>query len=214
MTRSNLGRDWRWSQFKGSAECIALNKRDLQHLELALSYTPKRGVAVQAGGNLGIFPKALAGQFQAVYSFEADPNLFRIAIHNAPEPNIVWFNAALGFERKMVRMVNERLVKKNKPPHEGVTHVGGPGIIPTMRVDDLDLPVIDLLYLDIEGQEFAALKGAEMSILLRRPVIVVEINQTCEAYGILPDTVRASIIGMGYRKAETIRSDEIFVPQE
>lgn len=169
---------------------------------------------MQAGGNLGIFPKALAQQFAAVYTFEPDPALFKTMIGNAPEPNIVRFQAALGHERKLVRMVTERVYKVHMPPHEGVTHVEPEGIIPTLRVDDLNLPHIDLIYLDIEGQEFHALKGAEMSILLRRPVVAIEINQTCAHYGINPDTIRALVIGFGYRLAETIRSDEIYVPVE
>lgn len=183
-------------------------------MERALSYTTARKAAVQAGGNLGIFAKALAPLFGAVYTFEPDPALFKIMMSNAPEPNIVRFQAALGYDRKLIRTVMERLYKVQMPPHEGVTHVEPDGIIPTLRIDDLELPHVDLIYLDIEGQEFHALKGAEMSILLRRPVVAIEINQTCTHYGIDPDAIRAMVIGFGYKLAETIRNDEIYVPVE
>jgi FkbM family methyltransferase len=179
-----------------------------------LKHTRGRDAVVQAGGNLGVFPKALSEQFKAVYTFEPDPKLFRWMTENAPEDNIVRFQAALGHTRQLVGTVMERRYKEHLPPHEGVTHVVEKGIIPQLRIDDLDLPICDLIYLDVEGREFHALRGAEVTILLRRPVIVVEVNQCCTFYGVEPEAMRAFLIGLGYRRVddEDMRSDELYVP--
>ena len=59
-----LDHGWQWSRFQGSAEALKLNRRDLDSFALVLAIVPGRTAAVQAGGNLGVFPKALARVFQ------------------------------------------------------------------------------------------------------------------------------------------------------
>jgi hypothetical protein len=51
-----------------------------------------------------------------------------------------------------------------------------------MTVDELALPSLDLLVLDIEGYETAALRGAADSILQFKPVVMFE-DKHSERYG-------------------------------
>jgi FkbM family methyltransferase len=181
---------------------------------MACSLTKHQRVAVQAGGNLGIFAIRLAEYFEAVYTFEPDPVLFSNLCHNVGQaPNIVKLQAAIGSKHELVRTSPKR--RDGKPSmHEGVTHVAGPGILPTIRLDDLELPVCDLIYLDVEGWEFHAIAGALDTIKRCRPVIGVEINHNLTLCGYTPDDLRTIIATQGYRHELTIRSDEIFVPVE
>jgi len=205
--------NWRWADFRGSDSALKWNRRDLPALDELMQMAPRRRVAVQAGGNLGIFAKYLARTFDAVYTFEPAPALFPLLVHNAPEPNIVRFQAALGCQREGVRMAQVR--RDNKPDaHEGITHVAGPGMIPTLRLDDLALPVCDLLALDLEGWELYALQGAVETIRRTRPVISCEINKSLGFVGLQPDQVYEVLRRLDYRFVAKRESDEFWLPTE
>jgi FkbM family methyltransferase len=213
VTKMQLYRhQWRWSEMKGSAACLKWSFRDLQNLERTLGFVKGRSVAVQAGGNLGLFPKRLAESFAFVLSFEPDPQLFEWAKHNAPEPNIKFVRAAIGNSRESVSLSQKRRDTSGRPTHEGLTHVCGRGDIRQVMIDDYDLKACDLIYLDIEGYELNALKGGIKTIQKFRPVIAVEINRNINYYGTKPDELRSWIIGLGYRFVFSMNSDEVFVP--
>lgn len=202
-----------WHGFAGSPEGLKWNRRDLPNLDAVVARVPQKRVAVQAGGNLGIFPKRLAETFDVVYTFEPSATLFPLMCRNAPEPNIIRFQAALGYYRKLVSTSQVRRDGKGNP-HEGITHVSGDGPIPTMRIDDLQLPVCDLIQLDLEGFELYALTGAFETLARCRPVLCVEINKSLGFMGITQDDVRKRIADAGYRFVERRQSDEVFVPME
>lgn len=204
---------YNWHAFAGSPQGLKWNRRDLPNLDAVVARVPRRRVALQAGGCLGIFAKRLAESFGTVYCFEPSPALFPLMCRNAPEPNIIRFQAALGYHRQFVSTSQER--RDGKPdPHEGITHVSGAGPIPTMRVDDLALPVCDLLQLDLEGFELYALQGAVDTLARCRPVLCIEINKSVGFLGIEQDTVRRFVVEAGYRFVERLQSDEVFAPQE
>src|SRR5687768_6784500 len=136
-----------WHAMAGSQEALRWNLRDLSTVDAVLTRVPGRTACVQAGGNLGAFGKYLARQFQRVYVFEPDASLFPKMVANAPEQNIVRFQAALGEAPGLVGTACERRDRSGKPVHEGLTHVVPGGIIPTLRLDDLALQVLDLLQL-------------------------------------------------------------------
>jgi FkbM family methyltransferase len=206
---------WHWDQFQGSAEMLRYMRRDVGYLKAAVNRCRAHHVAVQAGGALGIFPKYLSQRFKAVYTFEPDPENFLSLCHNAPEANIVKFQAALGYHRELVHISHARQGRKPGNAHEGIRHVKGPGPIPTLRIDDLHLPVCDLIYLDVEGHELFALRGAAQTIMRCRPFIAVEINEMITYVGESEATLRAQLTGFEYREQTKIgSSDHLFVPQE
>lgn len=204
--------NWDWSKFEGSELCLKWSRVDLGNLEEALARTSRRRVAVQAGGNLGIFPKRLAADFEAVYTFEPDSSLFAKMVRNAPEPNIVKFQAALSDKRAYVSTLCQR--RDGRPArHEGVTHVVDQGIIPTMTIDELQLPACDLIYLDVEGYELNALNGAWGTIRRYKPVVVIEINSCIEVMGISRELMLTVMRTAQYDLTRTVRSDHIFLPR-
>lgn len=203
-----------WSSFKGSAAGLKWMRRDLPDLDRTIARVPQKRVAVQAGANLGIYPKRLAHAFETVYAFEVAPDLFPLLYANAPEPNIYRYQAALGYERNMVGTSRTRRDGKANELHEGITHVSGTGSTPTLRLDDFNLPICDLIALDVEGYEYFALQGAVETIARCRPVLSVEINKNAQYFGIDRDQVRDFITEMGYRFIERVHADEVFEPVE
>lgn len=205
-------RNWDWTKFEGSEACLKWARRDLEALAQALHLVPRRRTCIQAGGNLGIFPKRLAMEFELVYAFEPDPALFEIMGRNAPEPNIIKIQAALGADNEPVRMECSRRDKSGRAVHEGLTHVAGPGNVPCLRVDDFKMSVCDLIYLDVEGWELFALQGAAETLRRCRPVIGVEINRNIGFAGHTAKELRRYIKSFGYVHRLTMHSDEIYVP--
>ena len=204
---------WDWSKFEGGAEALKWNRKELSSIDEVMRYVNGCAVVVQAGGNLGIFPKRLAELFHVVYTFEPDQELFVKMTKNAPEANIIRFQAALGSKRELIGTSRVRRDGKTNI-HEGITHVSGPGVVPTLLIDDLNLPACDLVYLDLEGYEPYALMGAEQTLRRCRPVLAVEINKSAGFMGFTKDSVRRMITSMGYEFKIKIRSDEVFVPVE
>jgi FkbM family methyltransferase len=204
--------NWPWDRFVGSPACLKWSFRDLQNLDAAMQLTPNRRCVVQAGGNLGIFPKRLAEEFARVITFEPDRALYSKLKVNAWESNVEAIRAALGCERTPVSMSGRRRDASGRPTHEGLTHVAGSGAIPQVRLDDMKLAHCDLLYLDIEGYELYALMGAERTIERCRPVIGVEINRNIEFYGHTAGQLRSWIISKNYKLSFALNSDEVYVP--
>lgn len=207
---------WDWPKFVGSREGLKWGRKDLGNIDAAMVRTVGRTAVVQAGGNLGIFPKYLAAMFATVYTFEPEPELFEMMCHNAPERNIVKMQAALGFERQLVGISRVRRQNDGGTSHEGIAHVDGVGTIPTLQIDDLGLTACDLICLDIEGYELYALRGAANTIARFRPVILCEINKSLNHMKLISsEDVRSQMVDVhGYAFVEKIRSDELFVPKE
>lgn len=194
----------------GSAAALKWGTRELRSLDVVLELVKGRTAVVQAGGNLGLFPRKLAKMFQTVYTFEPAPDLFRMMLQNAPAHNIVAFQAALGAKRGLVGVSRER--RDGKPDaHEGITHTVAGGSIPSLLIDDLGLPVLDLLYLDIEGDELPALMGAANTIRRCHPVIAVEVNKNLKYVGVTEAQIEAFFDMHGYAHALSVGSDRAYV---
>lgn len=204
-----------WSTMLGSPEGLKWNRKEIPVLDEMLGSVPGRTVVVQAGGNLGAFPKHLSSQFETVYTFEPEPELFELMSRNAPERNVVKFQAALGCERQLVTMSRERRQKDGGVAHEGVAHVSGSGNIPTLMIDDLGLRACDLIYLDLEGYELYALRGSLHTLQMCRPVVVCEVNKSLEHMGgITAADVHSFMRLYDYEFVKRVRSDELFIPRE
>jgi FkbM family methyltransferase len=66
--------------------------------------------------------------------------------------------------------------------------------VPVVRIDDLGLPGLTLLKLDIEGGERAALAGARRTIKQFQPILYVEADREEQRPGLIQD-----LRGMGYQ---------------
>lgn len=153
---------------------------------------------VQAGGCQGVYPRLLSKRFKHVYTFEPDPLNFHVLVNNCQFDNIHKFNAALGESHEFVRIDREGSMT-NVGMHR--TAPDEQGWIPTLRIDDLNLPSCGLIALDMESAEFPTLKGATETIQRFHPVITCEMPK---------DEIRQWLTGHGYREIAQSVSDTVF----
>lgn len=201
-------RDLLWPAY--DHECASVVFNEQRKLATVTDLCKRRDVVVQAGGNCGVFPLALSKMFADVYTFEPDPtNFTALAVNTANVPNIVKMQAALGEKPQLVGMVADE--RENC----GALRVNFKGSIPTVRIDDLGLAECDLIYLDIEGRELSALRGAAATIRNKKPVIAIEDKGLSSKYG-----VQKGAVGLwlretfGYRVHSNLARDVVFVPGE
>lgn len=126
-----------------------------------------KGIAVQAGGHVGLYARQLAKYFSFVYTFEPVVETFCALKRNVERvPNIIADRKALGETQGFVN------VQPRAGGKSAVSEIGDH--VELITIDSLALPRCDLIYLDIEGYELSALAGARATIALRRPTIVLE----------------------------------------
>lgn len=195
--------DW-WPA--SDAECRPAVTGHVQDVDIAIELCRHSRVAVQAGGNCGIWPRHLAKRFDVVYTFEPDADNFMCLSLNAPAPNIIKMQAALGNRRTPVSLL--------VTPHNVGAHrvLESEGSIPQIRIDDLNLPACDFIQLDIEGFEYFALRGAMKTIAKFRPVIMLEDKRHHEKYGVPRAKIEDLFKVINYRVCEKVSRDIILLP--
>lgn len=172
-------------------------------LELYYPFVQSFDVAVQAGGNVGIFPAKMAERFKFVYTFEPDAINFNCLCRNAPLENIIKLQAALGEKHGLVGI-------QKVPQNVGANYVSGAGNVPTLKIDDLNLNTCDMLMLDVEGMELAALKGALGTIMAFHPCIVVEEKDLGNRYGYPHGAIAEFLASIGYREVHRKHRDVVY----
>ena len=182
--------------------------RDLDRLGLVAGQCKHRRIVVQAGGNWGAWPVRLSATFETVYTFEPEPvNFDCLAANTAGRRNVVRLQAALGARHGCVGIATTA-------GKSGTAHVDGQGVVPVLRVDDLELAVCDALLLDVEGYEIAALEGARETIDRCRPVLLVEDKGWSERYN---SGGRGSTVAyaqeLRYKVALSLGKDFLMVPR-
>lgn len=171
-----LKRDWIWPAADTKCRKVIFDWA----ADLAEAYKHCKGFlcAVQAGGNLGVWPWLMAKKFGEVITFEPDPICFPLMVKNVGHiENIEMHRTALGAERGTCAM------HYFEPNNLGAQCVTGGDEIDVVTIDSLMLQVCDLIYLDIEGSELNALRGAQHTIASHHPVIVVEDKGLSVRYG-------------------------------
>lgn len=186
--------DTQWSPLSGQSYQILYD---------VLDHTPKRGVVVQAGGNVGVLAMALAKHFDKVYTFEPDDDNFRCLVYNVTAKNVVKTQVALGEAQGRAGM-------NVFPANCGSHAIEGAGDTLIETVDSLNLDSCDLIILDVEGYEFFALKGAAQTIKRCRPTIAIEDKGLSQRYGIAKgESPRWLIDNFGYRIVREDKRDVI-----
>lgn len=185
--------------------------QDSQRVGEVMAFCRSFHLAVQAGGNVGVYPLALAQRFSQVLTWEPSPENFECLRRNTMiGGRILAFNAALGDNHFPVSLELPESVNC------GTYRVRPPGevSVPVMMLDDLHLDRCDLIWLDVEGYELRALRGAERTIARHKPVIAVEVKDHCRRYGYSEADLCGWILAQGYTYAALVKDDRVFVPRE
>lgn len=186
-------------------ECAAVIWKSLDDLDGVLSLCPGRTLAVQAGGNCGVWARHLAALFGRVVTFEPDPLNFACLVMNTVQMPVTAYPAALGEGHGWCDL-------ERKTNNAGAHQVTEGSLFPVMALDVLRLPACDLLYLDIEGSEPAALRGAMETIRAYRPVIAFEEKGLSERLGDPLGAAEDLLMEEGYQVVARPGRDVVMVP--
>jgi FkbM family methyltransferase len=162
-----------------------------------------RRQCVQAGGNCGVFPKALAAHYAEVYTFEPEAENFACLQANNMPANVRAFEAALGDSTQPIALYRT-------PANAGAHYVMCKGTIPQMRVDDLGLDACDLIALDVEGYELPALRGAVETIRRCKPTLVAEAKGHGARFGYSDAALERWVTALGYVRVAIIGRDRVW----
>lgn len=161
----------------------------------------QRRTCIQAGGNVGIYPAILARHFDRVLTLEPEAENFACLVANTWQlDNVYQVRGFLG------SMVGQHELIRGK--YSGGHHIGWNGPVPTYKIDNFDLTDVDAIFLDVEGYEYEALKGARMTLEMHKPLLMLEENKKLlgfgRNYGDLLELVRPLGYELSYREGEDI----------
>jgi len=217
------GERWLWP--KDDVKLAQVNDwvGDLNSVLLAMTVRDRMcGVAIQAGGACGVWPKKLAANFDVVYTFEPNPVNFWCLVANCGTEagTIKWVQAALGENFGSVDTVLPPSEKGNAGAYYTMDHAPGIGesTCPRVTIDSLELWRCDLICLDVEGREVEALRGANQTIKMYKPFIMIEEKPLPQmGHGMpVPHTAGAAREWMevmhGYTVVDRVHKDVIMAP--
>ena len=176
-----------------------------EQLEAVLPHVPRRELVIQAGGRVGVWPRALASAFKGVLTFEPDPGNFECLLANTLKfDNVVAFEAALGPRRRYAYLTPSTL--SSGEHYIAIEHANGCGmkrvametIDTIMRVDGRQVGAI---MLDVEGYERHVLEGARETLTADKPTLVLEENRLCHRYGFHRGDLARWLKPLGYEYA-------------
>ena len=163
-------------------------------------------VAFDIGANVGyhtLMLATLAGSEGACYAFEPNSENCRLIL--------------LGSERNNIANIRLMPIALSDEPGWAYfsMHIGSNGgfvtqhfvasqrhcsVVPVFTLDDLSLPDVDLIKVDVEGAEYKVLKGGEALLSRSRPAIVSEfsVEMTPRVSAVAPGHYLAWIQSMDY----------------
>lgn len=84
------------------------------------------------------------------------------------------------------------------------------GGIQAVQLDQLDIPALGLLKLDLEGAEMLALRGARETLRRHRPAMIIECDGLAARYGFTPDDPGLWLAELGAREIGRYGRDRIY----
>lgn len=133
-------------------------------------------VVLNGGANIGALAVPLASFAATVYAFEPQPEVFELLKRNCESrPNIITSDLALWASCGETRMRHLHELEHANIGSLIINDSGGTHIAKTTSIDAyLADSRVDLIFLDIEGCESGALRGAAKTIAKYRPLLYVE----------------------------------------
>ena len=129
---------------------------------------------------------------------------------NISSPNVIKLQSCIGETANTVSI--QQLIRPDKPNDTGGVHINGNGYMPTIILDNLNLPGCDLIQLDVEGFELKALNGAIETIKKYKPVLCIEFcEKWLERYNDNSEKILNLLKNLNYTYVETHGVDKIFV---
>lgn len=190
----------------------------VQHLAAAL---PPGGVCVDVGAHIGYYTRlaaSLVGSEGVVLAVEPHPENLEILRHNTRgRTNVVVAPLAVGAAPGRVALW-ESPGSSNHSLHQDFVGATSSLTVDLTTVDDLvrahGLTRVDLVKLDLEGGEPAAVEGMQQLLAQHRPVLLVESNaRALEAAGSSTGALLELLVSHGYDVRE-VGDDRSLLPPD
>jgi FkbM family methyltransferase len=183
---------------------LGAGKYSPPHFELALALTRRDGVVLDLGAHLGTFTLAAAASGRRVIAVEASPRnvdlLRESARVNGLDGLITFVPVAVGNRSGSVRFRQEGAWGQIAGSGGGRDVVEVPARTGAEIIADLGMTRVDLVKMDVEGSEIAAIDG--LGALLSgtdAPVIVYESNaHTLRMFDATPEDLIGELAALGY----------------
>jgi len=192
----NVKGDW-WPDRDRTCHSSSYN---LEGCDAATKLCRKTDLVIQAGGNVGVWPRHLRKSFKRVLTFEPSIENFELMLKNLSGVDVEMTFAALGEKAGKCGIVLN-------PQNCGDDQTVPGSDVPVIAIDDLHVDP-DLIYLDIQGDELSVLKGAAETIKRCYPVVGLEIDgHSMKRHG----DPRPFLLEFGYERVGREHQDELFV---
>lgn len=168
----------------------------LEHLNAALAFIKRKGVALDIGAHRGIWSKRMSQVFEEVHAFEPNIEMFE---KFSPSLNVKKYNIACGYK-------TGRCGLQKGERNTGQTHCVEGDDIDVIDIDSFDFKP-DFIKIDVEGMEFDVLRGAKKTVLKYKPLIMIEENGLCERYGHRSERASTLLKRWGAEKLMTLHME-------
>jgi FkbM family methyltransferase len=177
------------------------------------TYILPGSIAIDGGANIGVHSIAMAVRqpgLRRVIAFEPHPEIFQALTANAQRrPVIDARQMALGDKRGTMTMLP--LGNSPNPAAARLHDLDAIGAkVRICRIDDFEFENVSFIKIDVQGGEMEVIGGAEKTIRMQRPALLVEIWDFDDL------RVRRSkinrIASLGYRAREITGTHVLFTP--
>lgn len=176
-------------------------RRGEPEVRLLPSLVDPSRAALDIGANKGVWTYFLQSLTPQVHAFEPNPKLYR-TLRRGIAARVKTYRIALSDQNGTAEFRIPR--QKSGYSNQGGTlsaiaasgnYRGIP--VETRRLDDLEIPNIGFMKIDVEGSELAVLEGASQTIERDHPILVVEMEErhTNKPLG----TIVGAVLERGYR---------------
>jgi len=185
--------------------CINALLVELPDLNVSYAHMNQFRTVIQAGGNIGVYPATMAGQFERVITVEPDLTNYQALLLNvAGRDNIEHHWAAFGDK------IGTASVDHPYPENIGAHQLKAGSDVRVLTIDSFGVDNCDFIQLDIEGYEHLALLGAERTIKKTYPVITLELKGLGSRYGYSDEDTIGLLQDWGYDIVGRVNRDVIF----
>ena len=176
--------------------------------ELVLKLIPEGSVVVDAGASLGDHAALYATKAELVHAFEPQPESFACLVENCSGLSVRMYNCGLSDSKADLTIA--------KSGNVGASQIAAGGDVP-IKVVSLDSFGLSpaLIKWDVEGHEVRALRGARLTILRCRPIMVMEVHQSgLAAAGFTIRDLWQELRWLEYPRCADIRTGAAFNPDD
>jgi FkbM family methyltransferase len=169
------------------AACTALGKLyDKEVFDMIAINVPDDAVIIDLGAHLGQMSQAFARHAARgwVHAVEAHPMIYEVMAMNFAENNVknitAYHRAIWDTADKELFYPREDYARWRNRSSFGIEPLAAVSphghVVQSMTVDELNLPRVDAIKIDVQGSDLAAMRGAVETIKRCRPIIVFELE--------------------------------------